>query len=1589
MSKKYYGCGQGGVKTPSLTINPLFEDGFTANRPEYYYAIAALSGTAQNVESGNQVQATLNGKTYLGVVDSNGEWSIPLPPSEIRRMSSYDPEDTHDLVVSVTNNHGQSTEQVREVYVYDMFFGREAGIGINPIAGNDEIIGREKLNGQVISGMADYVAESALVTVTLEGKSWQVPVDANGVWSLTLTAEEVKALAPGTHTINVQVPGEYDGTITSVERTFTVTKDKGTSYAAEISVNSIAGDDLLTAVEQQSSLMVSGTTENVASGKQVWVQLGDNIYAATVKNNHWQIKIPADALGQLHDGSATLIAWVKDLHETATTVREFTVGESLTAPWITLDTAYNGYSVSDLQWSMITEVLSGEVTNVAAGSYLNVAFGNLHYQARVDENGQWRLPIAPHDLLSQPVGAIPLVLSITNERGETTALSKTIEYYGLDTAGETQIAINPISGDDVLNAREKQTALLITGDTLNVPDGQTVEVRFPDALPGYAFFGNVDQNGEWRISLSPSQLSALPAGLLRIEVTIEGNDQWSNPNGGPLTSEHWLRVEPGDSTENMASLTIDSLEDYGRLTLDQLDGLTVSGSASNVADGSEVWLQVGDWAWTGEVHQGQWQVTIPADKVPALETGGVIFEASVRNNANGDSAGDAITIILDPAAPPDGPFVRLDPVWGNDHITRTESFAPDYLVTGSFTGNNSSNITVTLNGKNYDAQVANGSWMVWLPDQDVLALPDGETALTVQWGELSDSTTLTLNSDADAPLYGVTLDAVTGNNLVAVYEMFNGLPLSGGVLDASVAPIGTPVTVTFNGETYQTALTGAADNPRWSLTIPASVTDALPTWHDEIITVTLGVAGGQSVPVARLVEFVDEEYSSAYMPQIIINPVGAGDDVFNLSDDAATMLISGYTRYFESGKRIVISMNGNSWETTNDDGGRWQIEVPADSLEAWISGAYNIHAVAYGVNADNQPDIVAEVDRSVTILTEHYRDPTIAIDPVTADNVLLLSEAEQGLTVSGTVTDVADNAQVALQIGDKSYSATVQQGRWQLTIAPEDLPALQPGDLALTASVAGQSGASAQTHVAVPVLANDEVQITIDPLAQDNLVSRYYEAYDHTITGTLSHTQPGTAILLLNGKSYAVTVANGEWMAVVPGEDINALPAGQVPLTIEWHPRYDTTLPSATTLLKVDGDMGFYPRGVTLDAISGDDSVQLAELENGLTLSGGALNWRTAQPGTPVYVEINGKHYQTEMTGVEEDSDPRWSLTVPAADLAGLSTVIINVTGAEGQAWIATSRALTIVDDGAPTETPPAIVIDPVVGTQDSWGEGQPDVLEPIEKEYASEVSGHVVNIAEGSLIEYSLNGITWQDTLSGDALFTYIPDPVRANIADGVYQLGVAITDAVTGVKTYNERTIRVDFVADNDPVITLDAITGDNVLLPAEVNSALTLSGTLSHFEAQQTLYASLWSSGDDNDKFYSTTVNEDGSWRIDLPAGEWGGLQTGDLAYLLTLNSVDSLGNRANAEQLITLASSDDATPPDFDALGLSGGQQAIAALLDAPSSASAQLTSAAQSHVVLPAAADDLWTTAARSELDVSPALTPAMVNLADQLQHQPV
>jgi hypothetical protein len=938
-SGKHYGCGQGGVKTPSLTVNPLFDDGFSATSPADYYVPAMLSGTARHVESGNYVSVTLNGETWQGLVDKHGEWSIPLPPSAITSLKTDDPNSTHDLVISVTNNHGKSTTQTREVLVMDMLDGRAAGIAIGAIAGNDEVIGREKAHGQVISGLTERVAEGAMVTVTLEGHSWQVPVDANGAWSTVLTPEIMKTLTPGEHSLSVSVESIYGDSRSGDTRTFTVVKGNATRCAAEITINPISGDDRLTEGERASSLTISGTTVNVANGSQVWVQLGDEIYAATVQNNAWETQVPVDDLAQLNQGSATVIAWVKDLHETATDVHEF---ENIMSLQIILNPPYNNFMIDDTKWAMFAGELSGTVDNVPPTTQLEVVFGNTIYLPRVNAEGEWHQPIPVADLITLEPGDIQLqIVASRYYPPARTVLEQTVTLEDIFSSPDPRLAIAPISTDDIINAQESQTDLIISGSSLNVPAGETVTITLPGALPGQTFTGKIGTYGDWGVTIPAEMLQNLAADKFTVNAET---------GGGALTDSRSIEILTGGDPEATAIITIDSLRSGSAISQEDVAGyrLVISGSAENVADRSEVRVQLGHFLFMTTVREGKWALTVPYET--ELKNGPMTINVTVRDGE--DTASAILPVTVADRIP-----LKIDLLPGGDTVIHYDT-PWDHIITGTLR-NEGSPVTLTLAGKSYQAIVVANEWMVRIPGEDINALPAGSVPLNVKTGSFTTGITLTVNDETHALPARATLDAINDDNLIT-YEQIGsrgGLHLSGGVSDAGV-PAGTLVDVELNGLHYQTALAEVDGELRWNVIVKLEDTKLLPMNGSRLITVTLDDFDQPSVVTARVLEFIRDADPSDYQPQIAIEALS--DNVIDQSEVDDTLFVTGSTRYYAVGSPIIVEVNNIAHQTTIDDDGRWQVAFPASDLATIPDGDYQVTA---RIPSASDPDVSISVDR--------------------------------------------------------------------------------------------------------------------------------------------------------------------------------------------------------------------------------------------------------------------------------------------------------------------------------------------------------------------------------------------------------------------------------------------------------------------------------------------------------------------------------------------------------------------------------------------------------------------------------------------------
>ncbi|MGG5840457.1 Ig-like domain-containing protein, partial [Huaxiibacter chinensis] len=105
-----------------------------------------------------------------------------------------------------------------------------------------------------------------------------------------------------------------------------------------ISINAIAGDDVINAAEKGADLVLSGTTLNVEPGQTVTLSVGGKIYSAQVDaDGNWTATVPSADLAGLKDGDASVQVSVSNVNgNSASAGREYSV--DATPPSVTLTT---------------------------------------------------------------------------------------------------------------------------------------------------------------------------------------------------------------------------------------------------------------------------------------------------------------------------------------------------------------------------------------------------------------------------------------------------------------------------------------------------------------------------------------------------------------------------------------------------------------------------------------------------------------------------------------------------------------------------------------------------------------------------------------------------------------------------------------------------------------------------------------------------------------------------------------------------------------------------------------------------------------------------------------------------------------------------------------------------------------------------------------------------------------------------------------------------------------------------------------------------------------------------------------------------
>ena len=1494
---------------PIFTVDPVAGDNIIDRIEQGQPLQVTGTGTL-----GDSVSVTLGGQTYTTTVGNNGLWSVTVPASTLGNLTEGD----NTVSVVVTNPAGNSdisdTTVSLETFV-------DAGVIVNSVAGNDLINAAEAQQGLTVTGSVEDA--NTLVTVTLNGVDYPATVGADGLWSASVPANVVTALADGNYTISVTgVP--VAGPAVTVQHPVTLDT---TAPALNIAV--IAGDGQLNATEQGQPLAISGTGE---VGNSVRVSLNGTTYQTDVDGNgNWTVNVPAADAGDLINGTYPVTVTVADAAGNTTT-RDSSLIVDLLPPALSVN-SLAGEGVLNAAEQQLPLTVSGAGEN---GAEITVTFQGAEYTTTVGANGQWTLDIPADALTGLTNGTYTLDVVATDLAGNSTTQPVSLTVVA-DAATLPTLTLNDFAGNNVLDGAEQQVDQLISGTTTNVQAGQTVTVT----LNGVSYSGVVLASGAWSVSVPSTALEGLAEGSQSYSVTV------GDTAGNPVTVSGDFTVNTG-----LSALAVDPVSGDGYLNRTEAGAdLTLSGSSSNVPENSELTVTLNQVSYTAIVGaDGRWSVSVPSANLLQLPDGPLTVTVT-GSDAAGNPVSNSASLTV---AVTDLPALTTDQPFSDGTLNAAEAGVAQTLTGTTGVTGDGQTVSVVINGTTYSGTVdGDGNWSVSVPAEVLQTLPQGETIATVNVSDAAGNGAtgdLTLTVDTQPP--AVDVAALAGDNILNAAEQGVALPVT-GTGDAS-----DTVVVTLNGRDYTTTV---GDNGLWSVTVPetdlATLTNGTYT-----LNITATDAAGNSTSIDRpLAVKVD----AASLPTLTINTF-AGNDILDGAEQQTAQTLSGSTTNVEAGQTITVTINGDIYTTQVQASGAWSLSLPSAALAALNDGTTTLNVAVSDV-AGNP----ISASRDITV---NSAASGISLDPLSNDGYLNATEALDDLIVSGRTINVAQGSTVTLSFNGQTFTALVgATGLWNAIIPASALAGIPDGTVTLSASVVDNTGATLTGRGSLSVHVSDLPRATVDTPFADGVLNGTEAAATQTLSGTTGVTGDGqTVAIVVEGTTYNGTVdTNGNWRVDLPAAALQALPQN------------DSTLPVTVTDAAGNSNTLAIPLFVdtvaptlTLNPVAGNDVVNTGEAAGEITVSGSSTG---AQEGQLVTVAINGQSYTTPVDAagnwtlqlpaglLAQAADGTYPLTVTLSDAAGNSatetvqltvatellqptiatpfgdgylngneatatqtlsgttgatgagqTVSVNIGGQDYSATVdangnwslsVASTVLQALGQGAQTlvitatdaqgntgEISTTVTVDTVAPTLTLTPVAGDNIINAAEIVQPVAISGTVSLSEAGQQISIGFNGQTYQQTVQSDGSWRLdLPSSVTQTLADGSYPVTVTLTDSAGNITT-DTLTVTVNASLANLPTLTVAAVAGDDYINALESRADVTVSGSTTNVAEGQTVTLTL------NDATYTAVVQADGSWSAVVPAAAVALLADG--AQTLTASVADTSGNPASTTHQVTV-------------------------------------------------------------------------------------
>ncbi|MFV1450312.1 Ig-like domain-containing protein [Maribacter sp. HS] len=1431
------------VTSPTIAINVVAGDDII-NATEDDSPVT-INGTTTNVEDGQTVTVVLNGTTYSPVVTGN-TWTFDITALEAQALDANETI-TADVDDVAGNSATQATRDIQHITTLPVPVLVIDAITADNILNATEAAADVAVTGNVTGDFND----GDTVTLTVDGTDYTGTVDALGAYSIDVPGS--KLAADGDTTV--------DGSVTTTDsagNSATATDTQAYSVDATsptIAINVVAVDDIINATEDDSPVTINGTTTNVEDGQTVTVTLNGETYNATVSGNTWTLDIPA-LEAQALDANETITADVSDVAGNSAThaTRDIQHITTLPVPVLVIDdiTADNILNATEAAADVtVTGNVTGDFNN---GDTVTLTVDGTDYIGTVDALGDYSIDVPGSKLAADPDTTVDGNVTTTDTAGNSATATDT-QVYSVDTVAPViTLNIDDITADNILNATEAAADVSVTGNvTGDFNTGDTVTLT----VDGTDYTGTVNAAGDYSIDVPGSKLAADP------DTTVDGSVTTTDTAGNSATATD-TQAYSVDTVAPVITLNIDDITADNILNATEaVADVAVTGNVTgDFNDGDTVTLTVDGTDYTGTVDAaGDYSIDVPGSKLAADPDTTVDGSVTTTDTAgNSATATDTQVYSVDTTSP----AITVNVVAGDDIINATEDDSP-VTINGTTTNvEDGQTVTVTLNGETYSTIVSGNTWTLDIPALDAQALPANAT-ITADVSDLGGNpatqASRAIQHDATPPSIALNIDDITADNILNATEAAADIAVTGNV--TGDFNTGDTVTLTVDGTDYTGTVNALG---AYSIDVPGSKLATDPDTTVDGSVTTTDTAGNSATATDTQVYSVD-----ATAPTIAINVV-ALDDIINATEDDSPVTISGTTTNVEDNQVATVVLNGTTYSPVVT-GNTWTFDITA--LEAQALDANETITADVDDVAGNSATLATRDIQHITTLPV----PVLAIDDITADNILNATEAAADVTVTGTVSgDFNTGDTVTLTVDGTDYTGTVDAaGDYSIDVPGSKLtadPDTTVDGSVTTTDTAGNSATATDTQAYSVDTVAPVITLNIDDITADNILNATEAAADVTVTGTVSgdFNTGDTVTLTVDGSDYTGTVdAAGDYSIDVPGSKLTADP--------------DTTVDGSVTTTDTAGnsatatDMQVYSVDTTspaiaINVVAGDDIINATEDDSPVTISGTTTN---VEDGQTVTVALNGEIYTTTVSG------NTWTMDIPALDAQALpanATITADVSDLGG------NPATQVTRDIQHDATLPNITLNIDDITADN-------ILNATEAAADVAVTGTVSgDFNTGDTVTLTVDGTDYTGTV--DALGAYSIDVPGSKLAadpDTTVDGSVTTTDTAGNSATAADTQVySVDTVA---PAITLniDDITADNILNATEAAADVTVTGTVSgDFNTGDTV--TLTVDGTD----YTGTVDAAGDYSIDVPGSKLAA--DPDTTVDGSVTTTDTAGNSATA-------------------------------------------------------------------------------------------